>query len=259
MKRSKSYALALAALLVMVGVAVGQSKPGFDAASIKASGERHDAPGVTRPPELGVRITPDRLTAANVSVRQLVYLAYNLRPFQLAGGPDWIDTDLFAIDATTATPLPRNEILLRLQTLLESRFQLQLSKQSRPMSVYALVAAPGGLKTVAPDAKPAAVPAWQVIGILSGGRQVADYLDGGFGLDKPVIDETGAADSDRFFIRLSADPNCQSNSVADCGAQRPHGAELTRLLRDQLGMELKPTTADVPLFRIQSVSHPTPN
>jgi uncharacterized protein (TIGR03435 family) len=240
-------------------VVVGQSKPSFDAASIKTSGERHDAPGVTRPPEHGVRITPDRFRATNVSVRQLIYLAYNLLPFQLAGGPDWIDTDLFAIDATTATPLPQNEILLRLQTLLENRFQLQLSNQPRPMSVYALVAAPGGLKTVPPDAKPAAVPAWQVVMTLSGGRQVADFLDSGLGLDKPVIDETGAADTDRFFVMLSADPNCQSGSVADCGAQPPRGAEMTRLLREQLGMQLKPTTADVPVFRIQSVSHPTPN
>jgi uncharacterized protein (TIGR03435 family) len=258
-KPSRQCVLLLAAVLASLGVSAAQSKPGFDAASIKASGERHDAPGVTRPPEFGVRITPDRLRAANVSVRQLVYLAYNLRPFQLTGGPDWVDTDLFTIDATAASPLTRKDILLRLQTLLEDRFQLQLSSQPQSMSVYALVAAQGGLKTVAPDAKPDAVPAWQVITTLTGGSQVADFLDGGPGLGKPVIDQTGAADTDRFFVKLSVDPSCETNSVADCGAQKPQGAALTRLLHEQLGMELKPTTADIPVFRIQSVSHPTPN
>jgi len=264
LKFSGRHALAFATLLIAPAFAAAQAtpspKPTFDAASIKASGERHDPPGVTRPPEFGVRITPDRLTATNVTVRQLVYLAYNLRPFQLdAGGPGWIDTDVFVISATTAAPPPRKDILLRLQTLLEDRFQLQLSSEPRPMSVYALVAAPGGLKIMPPDAKPPAVPAWQAIAVYQGGTQIADFLNGGAGSGKPVIDQTGAADIDRFFVKTSVDPTCESGSAADCGTMRPQGAELTRLLRDQLGMELKPTTADVPVFRIQSVSHPTPN
>ena len=51
--------------------------------------------------------------AANVPLRHVIRVAFQLQDNQIVGGPDWIDTDRFDIEAkgTTASAVPGVELL----------------------------------------------------------------------------------------------------------------------------------------------------
>jgi uncharacterized protein (TIGR03435 family) len=86
----------------------------------------------------------------NAPMRVLMETAYHLQPFQIAGGPEWIGSDQYEVDAKAPGNPDRAQIFLMLQSLLENRFQLQIHRESREMPVFALVAARGGLKLPPP-------------------------------------------------------------------------------------------------------------
>src|SRR5262245_42091552 len=96
----------------------------FDVASVKrnTSGESF----------MTFKHQPNRLVLMNVPVRQLNVRAYQVQPFQVAGGPAWLASDRFDINATapeTATPAQMNAML---QTLLAERFKLVIRRENRP-------------------------------------------------------------------------------------------------------------------------------
>jgi uncharacterized protein (TIGR03435 family) len=83
--------------------------------------------------------------------------AYEVRDYQIDGGPDWLGQDYFAIDARAdgdATPAEFNEML---RTLLAERFGLRVHRENRPGQVHSLVLAhpdgqPGsGLTPTSPE------------------------------------------------------------------------------------------------------------
>jgi uncharacterized protein (TIGR03435 family) len=69
------------------------------------------------------------------------------------GGPSWIDTERFLIDAKPETPQARATMGgPMLQGLLEERFKLKIHRETRKVPAYALVVAKGGPKLQAtPD------------------------------------------------------------------------------------------------------------
>jgi len=94
----------------------------------------------------------DRFMATNVPLRALIHFAYapSTGPFldaQIIGGPDWTKTDRFEIQAKMdGTSIPRSQIQLMLQSLLEERFQLKIHRETRELPAYDLVIITGGLK-----------------------------------------------------------------------------------------------------------------
>lgn len=142
--------------------------PSFEVASIK----KH-------PPEggRGMRVSmggPDvsRFRASNVTAKMLIATAYSVREFQISGGPDWVNSERWDIDAKVddalaheLQKLPRQQQeaqqALMLRPLLADRFKLQITRSTKEGNVLALVVAKGGpkLKEVPPpDPHAAAVP-----------------------------------------------------------------------------------------------------
>jgi uncharacterized protein (TIGR03435 family) len=76
--------------------------------------------------------------------------AYAVPPFQIEGGPPWIDTERYAVDAKAGNNASRAQTFLMLQSLLEERFQLKTHRETRELPVYTLVAARSGLKLPPP-------------------------------------------------------------------------------------------------------------
>ncbi len=63
----------------------------------------------------------------------------------LQGGPDWIDSERYTIDAKPESPQTRAMMNgPMLQALLEDRFKLKIHRESKEVPVYALVVAKGG-------------------------------------------------------------------------------------------------------------------
>jgi uncharacterized protein (TIGR03435 family) len=131
--------VALVALTTMA--ILGQTvRPQFEVASIKPAAEG----GGTM-----MRPQPGRLVA-NASVRVLLQSAFGLQPFQIIGGPEWIVSEQYDIEAKAAGDPGNAQMFLMLQSLLADRFQLRVHRESREMPVYALTTARGGLKLSSP-------------------------------------------------------------------------------------------------------------
>jgi uncharacterized protein (TIGR03435 family) len=69
----------------------------------------------------------------------LVMQAYDVADWQISGGPAWIWSDAFDIDAKPESPTSYDQIRLMLQILLRDRFHLEVRRESREQPVYALV------------------------------------------------------------------------------------------------------------------------
>src|SRR5271165_3442801 len=115
-------------------VAQGQF-PEFEVASIK--------PNKTNE-RMYYGLRNDTLTVRNMTVKGLIQTAYGKRDFQIVGGPDWIASECFDIDAKAERP--QKAIHDMEKSLLASRFQLRFHRETKEGSVYSLVVARGGLK-----------------------------------------------------------------------------------------------------------------
>jgi uncharacterized protein (TIGR03435 family) len=140
-----------AALVLLAGLAglrqaQAQSRPNpvYEVASIKPS-----QPG--NRPSIRSASGSGRLNATNATMKALIGFAYNVRDYQISGGPNWLDSTGYDIVATPEHPVdptPDNIDYFRqmMQSLLAQRFKLTVSRQTRELPVYALVVARDGPK-----------------------------------------------------------------------------------------------------------------
>lgn len=131
---------AAAALSVATVLSQSTPQPTFDVASVK----RNLSGG-----QMMMRNAPGNVSMANVPLRQVIRQAYQLQDFQIVGGPEWINSDRFDIDARfdAATPVagmsPPQRMQAMLRSLLADRFKLAARMETREMPIYALVVARG--------------------------------------------------------------------------------------------------------------------
>jgi len=261
-------------------------QPKFEVASIKPS----DVQGF-----MIVRPLRDRLTA-DASVRMFIENAYTVQSFQILGGPDWINSDHYAINATTGVPTGHAQLFLMLRSLLEDRFQLKIHHETKMLPVYALVPAKTGLKLPAPregscvSPEPQAFPEW------GGGRLAPPSQDqlpasrcGSIGvmlqlpgahmqggkipmtefvrslsmvLDRAVVDNTGF--TGLFDLRLDFLPDETTSVIPPPPpeseeARNPTIPTIHTALQQQLGLRLESSKAPVDVLVIDHIEKPSPN
>jgi len=140
--------------------------PSFEVASIRpdhsGSGFSTTGAGLLSSPR-GPTIPKDRFIATNTTVKNLIQWAWAPRgspPLpddSVSGGPSWIDSDRYDIDAKLEDReiealeklAPRDcsaQIKLMVQSLLADRFKLVVKYTTGDVSGYALVVAKGGVK-----------------------------------------------------------------------------------------------------------------
>ena len=111
-------------------------------------------------------------SASNVSVKMLIGYAYNIANFQVSGGPNWLNSERYDIEAKSENPAgddPRkmsgeqfkhqqDQLKLMVQSLLADRFKLALRHETKELPVYALVVAKNGPKLQVAKNMPAPEP-----------------------------------------------------------------------------------------------------
>jgi uncharacterized protein (TIGR03435 family) len=153
MKRSAALAV------LLTGAAVAQpSNPSLEVASVR----KHVSTGALGGSRFthGVSVSGSRVPVVACSLYQIVLEAYNLKPYQLSGGPDWargsdsLDFDISA-KAEGDAALTREQARLILQAVLADRFQLKVHRETRELPVYTLAVGKNGskMKESAPDAE----------------------------------------------------------------------------------------------------------
>src|ERR1700691_3314155 len=132
-------------LVLLSGLAWGQSfgpKVSFEAASVKPAPTDRSTAMYYRTPPGG------RVSVSNATLKLLIQNVYRVRDFQVLGGPAWLPTARWDIEATPGsnsgspiTPEQRDEMF---KTLLADRFHLVLHRETKELPVYDLVVAKGG-------------------------------------------------------------------------------------------------------------------
>jgi len=105
--------------------------PTFEAASVRPAADTG---------RRGGRGTPGRFQGINLPARQLIRQAYDIHDAQIVGGPDWLASDGFDINATTGDK-PPDQMRFMMQSLLRDRFKLTFHTEKRELPIYALVVA----------------------------------------------------------------------------------------------------------------------
>jgi uncharacterized protein (TIGR03435 family) len=143
-------ALLVACVAFAGSVAIGQTKPAFEVASIKPSAPLDMAKlaaGIQngQMPRLGAHIDPDQAQYTYMTLKQLIASAYDVKAPQITG-PDWLDTERFDIVAKIPEGSSKDEAPVMLQSLLEDRFKLTIHRETKDQHVLALVVGKGGPK-----------------------------------------------------------------------------------------------------------------
>jgi uncharacterized protein (TIGR03435 family) len=149
--RRVGIGIGIFALLAALGLA---QAPSFEVASVKPAAPQ--PAGMMRVMMQGGPGTPDpgRLTYTNVTLRNVVMNAYNVRSFQVTG-PKSLDSDRYDITAKIPPETTKEQFRLMLQGLLTERFALKLHRDAKELPSYALLVAKNGPKlkeSVAEDA-----------------------------------------------------------------------------------------------------------
>jgi uncharacterized protein (TIGR03435 family) len=231
--------------------------------------------------------SPARFERPDTTLMELVLYAYDLRPLQIVGDPDWMSTKRWQVSAKASAPVQRDAMRQLVRRMLVDRLALKAHIERRLMPIYNLALMRAG--TLGPKIKPATV---DCMPFLTGERPMQESprdpnhrfglcaVGGSFTpsglltprlngqpvtgllqhleetLERPVIDRTGLKGT--YDIELSyldeslADPSVSSN------AQSPSkGPSLFSALQEQLGMKLESARGLVDVLVIDSASEPT--
>lgn len=263
--------LALFVSAFISAIAHGQAQPAFGQAGAPATSVLEVAaikPVKNPGPDMQDRTDGRRLTARNVTVRDLIMMGYEIDPGQIADGPAWMATDEYDIDAEAVEGVDldnerEEEKLLR--ELLADRFKLTFHREQRIRAVYLLVVTKNGPKLK--PANPAEVEnsACERPGACNfTKRTLVDFARfmQFVVLDRPVVDRTGIAGTFDFSLKWTPDESQFSRlglvfrpPAEDSSLLPP----LFEAIQEQLGLKLEPEKIPAEVLVIDHVERPTEN
>jgi uncharacterized protein (TIGR03435 family) len=139
--------LAIAVLLTPLAAGQAFAPTGtltFEVASIKPSTSGEDY--------IGIHPTPggQRYVAARSPLKDFLYVAYQVKPEQITGGPAWVETELYDLNAEAERPSSIEDLHIMLQNLMTERFKLCFHFESKEMPAYVMSVDKGGPKNLKP-------------------------------------------------------------------------------------------------------------
>ena len=290
-------AVALAALLLCAAPARSQEAPAQSTSPVPAfeiTSVKRDTSEAT-PVRLA---SPDisRFTATNVSAKSLIQFAYDVRNFQLSGGPSWIDTEKFDVDgkvedslAQQLRALPQteqqNQVRKMLQALLVERFKLKIRHETKDLPIFALVVAKSGPKlheVPPPDPQTSApvpdLPHPGAPDLPPGEVEFFIFTDGKAmfsakaatiaNLARMLAVPTGRHVDDRTALHGAYDFNLSYTMDSSLGTvylrtpdapPQPAGTSIFTAVQEQLGLKLESAKGPVDTIVIDDIQEPTPN
>lgn len=248
--------IVLLASACYAGGVQSESEPplAFEVASIRLLPLPASGRPVTRIPRaMPFQISGLTIFERNASLQELIMDAYNVKRFQVTGGPEWgklPSGDRYEIQAKAPGPTPPTPAQVRrmIQSLLADRFQLKLHRETKDLSVYELTVDKNGskLKTVSPSDPPRV---WGSPVVRSDMLAIVTLLN--LLADRPVIDKTG-------FSRIYQ----YDTSWVTLARARTDGEpapSLVTLAQENLGLQLVPRKQPVEMLVIDHAEKPSAN
>jgi len=226
--------------------------PAFEIASVKPSPSTvgHDG---------AITTAPGKFSARNATLKRLIFEAYRVPYSQITGGPAWLDSHEYDIEARAARPENGARLRLMLRTLLTERFKLALRSEMQERRIYALVVGKDGPRLRGSSDR-GNTHTWRFHGDLS---QFANVLavqltiplsddpatpSRASGAPVPVFDKTGIEGDYDISLDIKPDPGGDAFTIWQ------------RALQEQLGLKLESQRALVEILIVDHVEKvPTEN
>jgi uncharacterized protein (TIGR03435 family) len=206
--------------------------------------------------------------------------------YTVIGGPDWIRSDKYDLEAKADRERPRAEIMQMLRTLLAERFQMRVHRETRELPAYVVTVARGGAKlrpskegdcVLVDRTRPVPPPVplapgetrrpecgnnlmtsrgatppnlrWSAVHIDSAAvsGSLANYFR------RPVVDRTGLTGF--FDVELELPP--LQPTVSDAGGDQ--GISVFTVLQEQLGLRVEEGKGPVDVLVVDRLERPTKN
>jgi bla regulator protein BlaR1 len=279
----------------------GAARPQFDVASVKPCDNSSLPPGGGRVGGGGgADSSSGRLSVSCQTVKGFITMAYvlsangqrqgaaALKRLPVEGGPAWINSERYTINAETEANA--SEAMIRgpmLQALLEDRFKLKTHLESREIPIYELTAAKSGFKLkpaeegsctprdpanprrqLAPGEKPLCGQGfarrngsdWTVDLRSMSMDEFSKWLE--FGVDRLVFDKTGIPGKYDFHLEFAADettPGFLAGGSDATDAGTPAFPSIFTVVQQQFGLKLVPAKGPGNFLVIDSVQRPSGN
>jgi uncharacterized protein (TIGR03435 family) len=243
----------------------------FEVASIKPSAPTIDG--------MYLRPQPGGLRIEGATLKNLIAIAFDVREFTISGGPGWIGSDRFDIDARaesgpsgkpgqadqTKRQISGQQIRECLQSLLADRFELAIHRETKEDKVYPLVLGANGprFSEGKPDSKPMIRGRK---GLITGQAVPMQMLALNLAnsLSRTVLDRTGL--NGKYDFKLEWTPEALQGAASPAPANSelpvardPDGPYIFAALQEQLGLRLETQKAPVATLLIDRVARPSAN
>jgi uncharacterized protein (TIGR03435 family) len=242
----------LAVELIAVGmyaptIRAQEKPPAFEVVSIRPNNCSPCIPGAPA-------FTAGGVVWKNVTAKQIIQSAYHLTNYQFSGGPGWLDSDRFDLEAKAETPANESQLRQMLQSMLADRFKLVVHHETKEMLTYIMTVSKNGPKPKLIEVKPGepaprlASPPPGVVGnlVYRGNLQAFAEVTLSSGdpsrlIGRPVLDKTGL-NGDYFF----AVPWYENESVMTA-------------VEDQLGLKFESQRVPMDTIVVEHIEKPSEN
>jgi bla regulator protein blaR1 len=236
------------------------ANPSFEVATIKPS--KPGQPGKV----FTVRGT--HFMTINTTLMDMITMAYDVQQKQVVGGPDWMSSDKFDVDAVPDVPGTPDvdQLKTMLEKLLADRFALKFHRETKTMSAYVLTVGKNGPKLEKSE-NPGGLPGlfFRQLGVLT----VVNATMANFTslmqtavLDRPVVDQTGLEGKWNFNLKWTPD----ESQFQGMGMKVPPPSDaadapppLFTAIQEQIGLKLEAGKAPVPVLVLDHVEQPSAN
>ncbi len=242
--------------------------PVYSSVSIKPS---EPAAGELYRAKMMVNLSDGSFTARDITLQRLIQLAYHIQDSLLVGGPDWVNTAKFDINAKldpSVVAAMHKQMAEHnsgdLKVLLADKFKLAVHSENRILPAYDLVVDSGHPKLQEVDG--IRIMHMEPGQLISQGTPIDLFaVQLSMRLGRPVVDKTGLKGSYAFNLHWTPASD-ELERMKQGGEQQdvpqtadPNGPSLFTALQEQLGLKLEPQTEPVQVLVIDHAEVPAEN
>jgi len=235
----------------------------FEVASLK--------PNVGHEDNYGIRPAPggQRYQARNCPIKLMIQAAYQIKAEQIVGGPSWLETDRWDMEAKAEKSSSVDELHVMLMNMLVERLHLKFHHETKEMRMYALTADKGGAKMM-PHSAANGGEQWieQTVTKPLHLRMKATSSPMAYFafrlstlMDAPVVDLTGLKGGWDFTLEYTRElpPNFPDGGKLNGEEPDTSGPTVFAAVKQQMGLELKAQKGPVDVIVIDHAEKPTEN
>ncbi len=236
--------------------------PKFEVVSVRVNEGYHG------PVPLRLKWTPDGYIAEGMPLSWIIGAAYGTRVGLVTKAPTWTNSTRFDIIAKVApsdvkrlSQLSFGERNSMLRQVLNERFHVSAHTEARMSPIYELLVRKGGSKLVASapsvlsSSKSSKVMALSSDRLTAQNAPISDLASALWTvLGRKVVDKTGMSGLYSFTLRWVP----EEEYITGNGSQDPN-SDIFTALKEQLGLEIKPSTGPIDFLVVDHADMPTAN